>query len=190
MSECASECECGQQVLWPNLVLAGNGVPAGLVFFDVSLSIRPCRSSAHHTTPLSLNLGPLHCAYYLPLILGPNHLAPLLTCRTLPLCPPQPIPFFSGHVFNLLYSCSCLPLFHHGAPVCACAIISQTLLLRPQVLFVLGPWCYVVCLLLRWRWAPTSLLDNSPASTAEVGCRRTCSRTCSRRSPYGPRFAP
>ena len=107
---------------------------------------------------------------------------------TLP--PPQPTPFFSGHVFNLLYSCSCLPLFHHGAPVCPCAIISQTLLLRPQVLFVLGPWCYVVCLLLRWRWAPTSLLDNSPASTAEVGCRRTCSRTCSRRSPYGPRFAP
>ena len=95
MSECASECECGQQVLWPNLVLAGNGVPAGLVFFDVSLSIRPCRSSAHHTkprTPLSLNLGPLHCAYYLPLILGPNHLAPLLTCRTLPLCPPPTNP--------------------------------------------------------------------------------------------------
>ena len=54
MSECASECECGQQVLWPNLVLAGNGVPAGLFFSTFSFSSPSDLVALLHTT---LNLG-------------------------------------------------------------------------------------------------------------------------------------
>ena len=87
-------------------------------------------------TPLSLSLDP----FMVHIIFHSKHFDFYIGTAPhwphSPTLPPQPTLFFSSHV---VYSCPFLPLFHHGAHMCACSRVC--LGPRSSVLLSLGPRC-------------------------------------------------